>query len=200
MGLTKPSRSQDAREPIDDPDALLVTRIGQGDQEAARALVDRHLNKIVAVAFRMMDSQQEAEDVAQEVFIKVWCNAKRWEFGKAKFSSWIHRVTLNECYDRLRKRTEIPTDKIPETSDPSPDALNQLGQRETSQIVRKAVASLPERQRAALTLCHFEGHSNIETAEVMEISIEAVESLLSRGRRNLREKLSSIRSELVSSE
>ena len=89
-----------------DPDTELVRNAGAGDQRAAEALVRRHLPKMVGVARRMLNDGAEAEDVAQEVFLRVWREAPRWKPGQAKFETWMHRVALNLCYDRLRRRRE----------------------------------------------------------------------------------------------
>ena len=121
--------------------------------------------------------------------LRAWKQAPRWTPGKAKFDTWLHRVALNLCYDRLRRRREIPTEISPERPDegPSPDRgvmAAQLGAQ-----VDRALAALPERQREAIVLCHYQDLTNIEAAGLMSVSIEALESLLSRGRRTLRQTL-----------
>src|SRR5512147_367541 len=90
-----------------DPDADLVRSAGAGDAQAASALVRRHLPKMVGLARRMLGDAAEAEDVAQDVFLRVWREAPRWRPGAAKFETWMHRVALNLCYDRLRRRREV---------------------------------------------------------------------------------------------
>lgn len=172
-----------------DPDAELVARIARGDQRAAATLVERHLGRMTALARRMLGDQSEAEDVAQEVFLRVWRNAANWEPGKAKFATWMHRVAINLCYDRLRRGREIPTDAPPEQIDDAPSAYELVNAGDLARRVEQAVAALPPRQRAAVTLCHYQELSNIEAAEILEVSVEAVESLLSRGRRALRTAL-----------
>jgi RNA polymerase sigma factor (sigma-70 family) len=92
---------------IVDPDAELVRNAGAGDARAAEALVRRHLPRMVGFARRMLNDANEAEDVAQEVFLRVWREAPRWKPGAAKFETWMHRVALNLCYDRLRRRREM---------------------------------------------------------------------------------------------
>lgn len=174
---------------VEDPDAGLVALTGQGDAEAAARLVARHLPRMTALARRMLGDSAEAEDVAQDVFLKVWTQAKRWKPGAAKFETWLHRVAINACYDRLRKKKGVPLDDADERPDPGPDPEQALGQAQLSQAVDAALQTLPERQRAAITLCHYQGLGNIEAATALEISVEALESLLSRGRRALKEKL-----------
>lgn len=174
---------------VEDPDAGLVALTGQGDAEAASRLVARHLPRMTALARRMLGDSAEAEDVAQDVFLKVWTQARRWKPGAAKFETWLHRVAINACYDRLRKKKAVPLDGTDERPDPGPDPEQQLGQAQISQAVDAALQTLPERQRAAITLCHYQGLGNIEAAAALDISVEALESLLSRGRRALKEKL-----------
>src|SRR5512134_3880382 len=89
-----------------DPDASLVQNVGAGDARAAEALVRRHLPRMVGLARRMLGDASEAEDVAQDVFLRVWREAPRWKPGAAKFETWMHRVALNLCYDRLRRNRE----------------------------------------------------------------------------------------------
>lgn len=174
-------------------DDELVARVAQGDEAACAMLVGRHLPRMVALARRMMGNQADAEEVAQEVFLRVWTHAARWEPGRAQFSTWLHRVATNLCLDRLRRRTTDDIDSIPEpeSDEPGPDVL--LEQQQLADRVESALHSLPERQRAAIVLCHYQGLTNIEAAETLEISVEAVESLLGRARRALRESLATER-------
>ena len=173
-----------------DPDADLVRRVGAGDHRAAEMLVQRHLSRMTALARRMLSDAAEAEDVAQEVFLRVWRAAPKWREGQAKFETWMHRVALNLCYDRLRRRREVSDpDAGVFTPDGAPGAAEGIVAREQAGQVRRALDALPERQRAAIVLCHFQEMSNSDAAASLDISVEALESLLSRGRRALKVSL-----------
>lgn len=174
-------------------DDELVALVASGDETACRLLVDRHLSRVIAVARRMMNNQADAEEVAQEVFLRVWTHAERWEPGRAQFTTWLHRVATNLCLDRLRRRTMDDIDSIPEpvSEEPGPEEL--LEQGDLAKRVDVALKALPDRQRAAVTLTHYQGLSNIEAAAILETSVEAVESLLGRARRTLRVSLATER-------
>ncbi|MCE9523400.1 MAG: RNA polymerase sigma factor [Alphaproteobacteria bacterium] len=171
---------------VEDPDGELVARVAKGDQAAARAIMARHLPKILTLARRMLGEQAEAEDVAQDVFVRVWTHAARWQPGQAKFETWIHRVAINLCYDRLRRKKTAPIDDVPEPVDRTPGPAAKLFETQMAGAVNEALKRLPDRQREALILCHYQALTNIDAAEIMGISVEAMESLLSRGRRALK--------------
>jgi RNA polymerase sigma-70 factor (ECF subfamily) len=169
-----------------DPDDELVRRAGQGDAAAVQALVARKLRRVLSLAERMLGDAAEAEDVAQETFVRVWRNAANWRPGAAKFDTWLHRVTLNLCYDRLRRRSERPVAEPPETPDTGPAPDRGLHAADVGRRVSAAMQALPPRQREAIVLCHYQELGNIEAASLMGVSVEALESLLSRGRRALK--------------
>jgi len=166
-----------------------VLRAGQGDPAAVRALVGRKLGRVLSLAQRMLGDLAEAEDVAQDAMLRVWKQAPNWRPGAARFDTWLHRVTLNLCYDRLRKRRERPMAEPPELADPAPGADRGLIARDLGRRVDGALQALPERQREAIVLCHYQELGNIEAAALMNVSVEALESLLARGRRALRAAL-----------
>lgn len=169
----------------DDPDAELIARVGRGDAAATRAMVHAKLPRVLALARRMLGDAVEAEDVSQEAFVRVWRHAARWRPGAARFDTWLYTVTLNLCRDRLRRRR--PSGPVPqEIADPAPSPIAHLTEAAQSQAVERAVSSLPERQRDAILLVHYQDLSNIEAAAVLGVSVEALESLLARGRRSLR--------------
>jgi len=171
-----------------DLDDDLVRRAGEGDPAAIRALVTRKLPRLLSLAQRMLGDAAEAEDVAQETFIRAWKAAPRWRPGEARFDTWLHRVALNLCYDRLRRR--VPTiSEPPDQEDPGPGPDRNLQARDIGRRVDAALQGLPPRQREAIVLCHYQELTNIDAAALMEVSVEALESLLSRARRALRSAL-----------
>ena len=176
-----------------DPDEELLTRVAAGDPAAVRALVGRKLPRLLALAGRMLGDGQEAEDVAQHAFRRVWKQASKWRPGAAKFDTWLHRVALNLCYDRLRRRRELAFAEPPERADEGPAPDRGLQAADTGRRVAAAMAALPDRQREAIVLCHYQELGNIEAAAVMGVSVEALESLLGRGRRALRAALGDLK-------
>jgi RNA polymerase sigma factor (sigma-70 family) len=176
-------------------DAELVARYAAGDQSAARGLTERHAPRVYALARRMLGDTAEAEDVTQEAMLRLWKIAPAWE-DRAAVGTWLYRVATNLCIDRMRKRRPISGEPVPEVADETPGVLRSLEARERAAALEAALADLPERQRAAIVLRHFEERSNPEIAAILELSVEAVESLLARGRRALASALSGRRAEL----
>ena len=154
-------------------------------------MVEKKLGRLLSLAERLLGRRGEAEEVAQEVFVRLWKQAPHWQPGRARFDTWLHRVALNLCYDRLRRRREevLYDDADDAAADPAaaPDALLQAKQR--GRRVARALAELPQRQREALVLQYYQELTNSEAAELMGIGVEALESLLVRARRSLRERL-----------
>ncbi|TIT74962.1 MAG: RNA polymerase sigma factor, partial [Mesorhizobium sp.] len=135
-----------------DPDEELVRRIGAGDQAAVQAMVARKLPRVLSLATRMLGDAAEAEDVAQETFVRIWRHASGWRQGPARFDTWIHRVALNLCYDRLRRRREWTTGELPEVADetPLPDAGGE------GRHVQQALQRIAPRQREAIVLVYYQ--------------------------------------------
>lgn len=179
--------------------ALLAALAAQ-DAGAFRALLDRHLSSVLATARRMLGDAAEAEDVAQETMLRLWRSGGEVEILPGGLRPWLRRIAVNLSVDRLRKRGRISdTEEVPEGVE-APVQLEILEQREVAGRVSAAISALPERQRQALTLFHYEGLSQIEIASAMGISDEAVESLLARARRTLRQGLEKDWRALVSDE
>ena len=170
-----------------------MARVGRGDQAAVQTLVARKLPRMLQLAQRILNDAAEAEDVAQEVFYRAWKQAPNWKPGGARFDTWLHRVALNLCYDRLRRRREQVMAEPPEQVDTGPAPDRGLMARDTGVRVTAALGALPDRQREAVVLCHYQDLGNIEAASLMGVSVEALESLLSRGRRALRAALADLR-------
>jgi RNA polymerase sigma factor (sigma-70 family) len=179
-----------------DPDAELVARVGRGDRAAAEQLMLRHLPKMLALARRMLSNSAEAEDAVQDAFMRLWTHAARWQPGQAKFETWLYRVTLNKCFDRLRRRPTLEIDSAMEVADPASGPARNLENAALAEEIEAAMTSLPERQRSAIQLCHYQECGNIEAAEILGISVEALESLLARGRRALRARLMHLKDEV----
>jgi len=167
----------------------LLARVAAGEPQAFRGLVDRHLPTVLAIARRMLKDDAEAEDVAQETMLRLWRNAAGLELGPNGVRPWLRRVASNLCIDRVRSRRNTQVvHEVPEESAP-PAQVRYLSERELGARVDAALQALPERQRLAITLFHYEGMSQIEVGNVLGISDEAVESLLARARRALKSAL-----------
>lgn len=176
----------------DDPDDELLSRLGRGEPQAARELVARKLPRVLALAQRLLGQRAEAEEVAQESFLRAWKQAPHWRRGEARFDTWLYRVVLNLCNDRLRapsRRHEQATDELPEAADPGATPEQHYADRRMSQRVAAALAALPPRQREALVLFHYQELSQVDAAALMGVSVDALESLLARARRSLRAQL-----------
>lgn len=170
-------------------EAVLLGRVAAGEAQAFRGLVDRHLPTVLAIARRMLRDDAEAEDVAQETMLRLWRNAAGLELGPGGVRPWLRRVASNLCIDRVRaRRNTSVVEAVPEDSEPA-GQVRHLAERELGARVDAALKALPERQRLAITLFHYEGMSQIEVGEILGISDEAVESLLARGRRALKASL-----------
>jgi len=174
-----------------------MARVARRDAAACRALVERHLGRLVAFAQRVLGTRADAEDVAQEVFIRVWTHAGRYRPDRARLTTWLHRVALNLCLDRLGHRRDAPIDQVPELHDPAPAPASRLAAQDLGRRVQAALSRLPDRQRIAITLCHHQGFSGREAAEILGVSPQAVESLLARGRRAMRDQLRDVAADFL---
>lgn len=163
-----------------------MLRVQEQDGEAFEQLMRRHVRALHAYAYRLCQSTAEAEEIVQDTFLRVWSRAKTWVPDRVKFTTWLYQVTRNLCIDRFRKQSaemdsSIDLDLFPDTSSNS--------DKELVLALQQVVQQLPERQKTALVLCQIQGWTQSEVADVLRVSVEAVESLLARARRTLRTKL-----------
>ena len=190
----------------EDSDDALMRRAGSGDKAAFALLVRRHLARATALAQRITGNRSDAEEIVQEAFLRCWQKAPEWrpverpandraandrggDGATAQFGTWLYRVLVNLCLDRRRRPQPVGIEAAETVADNAADGFDETARGETSRRVQAAMAQLPERQRAALALCYFEGLGNIEAAATLDISIGALESLLVRARRALRDAL-----------
>ena len=170
-------------------DAMLLARFAQGDRAAAQVLTARLAPVVYSQAFRMLGDRAEAEDITQDSLLRLWHAAPDWQAGQAKVTTWLYRVTSNLCIDKMRKSKRQSSDAVPEMPDDGPDMERRLQDRARAQALRAALSDLPDRQKQAMVLRHLEGLSNPDVAQIMQISVEAAESLMSRGKRSLADAL-----------
>jgi RNA polymerase sigma-70 factor (ECF subfamily) len=171
-------------------DGDLLAASTAGDQQAFSRLLSRHYRPVYRVAWRMLNGNAEAEDVAQEAFLKLWQNPAQLREAKA-LRGWLMRVASNLALDRLRRRPHEELEAAEKIEDKGGATGRDLDRRTARLRVDRAIAKLPDRQKLALTLVFFEGFGNIEAAKAMDTTVEAVESLLGRAKRNLKEELAS---------
>ncbi len=177
-------------------DEVLLLNFANGDATAARLLTARLTPRVLGYAARVLGDRAEAEDVTQEAMLRLWKIAPEWQQGQAKISTWLYRVTANLCTDRLRKRRTVDLDAVAEPLDEGASAEQRLQAATRNAALEAALQTLPERQRQAVVLRHLEGLKNPEIAEVLNVTVEAVESLTARGKRALAAALAGRKEEL----
>lgn len=170
----------------EDSDDDLVARIAARDHSAMRLASERHAPMVWRVAYRMLGDATEAEDIAQESFLKLWNHAGRWQADRAGIAPWLKRVAVNQCLDRLRRKRFASNDALPEREDDAPLADRQIEAVETRQVVKDCIEALPDRQRAAVILTYYEEQANQGAADTMQLKLKALESLLVRARASLK--------------
>lgn len=166
-------------------DEELMKAICLGDQSAYQTIVKQHLTPISHYVFRILGNQKDTEDISQEVFLKLWTNAPKWDGEKAKLTTWLHRIAHNLCIDYLRKHGRVQTQESFEEEAAESEINNEAPNRDKLKLLNEAIGKLPEKQRSALTLCHYQGFSNKEAAAIMNISVKALESAIARAKRSL---------------
>lgn len=165
----------------------LLERVRDGDAEAYRVLVERHIDRAYGLALRILNNPADAEDVVQDAFVNAWLHRANWQAGRAKFSTWLYRVIMNRCIDFKRSPKGSCIDDVPEPMDKADDAVTTIHRQQVYDRLGAAVNRLPEQQKMAILLSYHEDMSNAEIAEVMATTVSSVESLLKRGRQRLRE-------------
>lgn len=195
--MTMPAQHDAAETAQGDEEGALLVAYANGDPDAGRDLTLRLAPRILAQAVRMLGDRAEAEDVTQEALIRLWKLAPDWRQGEARVTTWLYRVTANLCTDRLRRRARaVPIDTVAEPEDDRPGVSDTMMGSARMTALAAALAELPERQAQAVALRHLEGLGNPEIAEIMDITVEAVESLTARGKRALAVLLAHRKAEL----
>jgi RNA polymerase sigma-70 factor (ECF subfamily) len=166
-----------------------MARVAAGDADAFARLMERHVDGAFRIAVRILGARAEAEDAVQEAFLKLWSKAESWQPGGAKVSTWLWRVTVNLCLDARRRPAHAPLEDAAEPPDPAPRADDAIAAAQADRRVGAAVLALPDRPRAAIALVYGAGASNQTAAVALGVSIGALEQLLVRAKRSLRERL-----------
>jgi len=175
-------------------DKQLVDNLIQGDEKSFRIMVDQYRQTVVNVCFRIMLNTEDAEDIAQEVFIEVFFSIKKFR-GASKLSTWIHRIAVSKCLDEIKKRSRkkriamfgksTGLDEVVHWLSGNDFADNQIIHSEELEKLNIALNKLPEKQRIALALSKIEGLSNTEISEILEKSVSSIDSLVFRAKQNL---------------
>lgn len=171
-----------------DQNAQLMKRVAEGDADVFRTLVARHQASVMNVIYRFIGDRTEAEDLAQETFIRVWQSRKQYE-PRAKFTTYLYKIVTNLCLNYIRRKQILSTDCLTETVSDELSPATQLVKREANTIIKDAIGALPSNQKMAVILHRFENLSYKEISEAMKISLPAVESLLHRASLKLTELL-----------
>ena len=189
-------------------EAALVKLVERKNQAAFKKLLDIHLSGINRYTVRMIGNASNAEDITQEVFLRLWTRAESYKPESSKLSTWLHNIAHNLCIDYFRKNNRFvqnPSENYQSDDNPLVASMSahtnsaetsggaepdqELAKSTQQRDVKQALMALPERQRSAIIMCHYQGISNKDAAHIMEISVDALESLLSRGRLKLRKLL-----------
>lgn len=171
-------------------DEVLLHHIQNGSAEAFSELVARHTNKFYSVSYRFTANQEDAEDIVQDAFIKLWNKPKMWDKNKkAKFTTWFYKVVINICLDYNKKLKHLPLPEDMEITDEKPIQDKIIDEKHKRFILERSIRELPERQQIALNLCFYEGLSNQEAANIIGINLKALQSLLMRAKASLKTKI-----------
>jgi RNA polymerase sigma-70 factor, ECF subfamily len=174
-------------------DADLIAAHAAGDPHAFAELVRRHRDRMWAVALRTLRDPEEAADALQDAFISAFRAAASFR-AEAQVTTWLHRIVVNACLDRIRRRQARPTVPLPETGPGEPVADGDaMADRETRLVVGEALAALPEEQRVPIVLVDVEGYSVADTAKLLGIAEGTVKSRCARGRAKLAKTLGHLR-------
>jgi RNA polymerase sigma-70 factor, ECF subfamily len=195
---TSPSQDEVAgRLESNERDVELMGKVGAGDIRAFEELVERHQRAVIGTVAKMLGNASDAEDIAQQVFVRIWKSAVRYE-AQAKFTTWLFTITRNLVFNEVRRRQRKPTVSVDEREETthrtvedlqavSPD--DEMLQTELEEAIDRAIQGLPDKQRMAVVLRRYEEMPYEEIAAVLEMSIPAVKSLLFRARAHLKEAL-----------
>lgn len=170
-------------------DAALVARIAAGDETAFRHFADRHVGRMLRLAQSILGSAAEADEVAQDALLRVWRHAGRWDAARGQPGTWVHTIVARLCVDRLRLRRHEPIEAAHDVADPAPTVVEALASGQEALALRAALASLPERQRVAISLFYHEELGGAEAAATLGITLRAYWSLLERARQALRDRM-----------
>ena len=171
-------------------DAPLLARIQEGDHAAFATLVERHGQRFYRLAYRFVRQRAEAEDIVQEAFLKLWVEPTRWRADRnAAFTTWFSRIIINRCLDARRKKNPLPLTEAMEVADTHTGAEDALIDAQRQRRLEIEIAQLPKRQQTALNLCFSDGISNQEAADIMQLPLKALQSLLMRAKTTLKQRL-----------
>ena len=166
-----------------------MVRVQHQDRGAFAVLVERHLDGIHSFNYRFTRHADDAADLAQETFLRVWSSAHTWRPNRVRFTTWLYRIARNLCIDAHRRQRETEELDPGATAADGPGPDEAPGRERLLRVLDHELAELPERQRTALLLCHRLGMTNRQAGDVLEVSVDALESLLARARRTLRLRL-----------
>lgn len=177
---------------------MLVGAVARGDAAAFRQLTDKYLVAVHRLAARMLGDPNEAEEVAQDTFLKLWTHAGSWRPASSDNAllPWLRSLAMNACIDRLRRRRFHTGEEVPERVDDGPSPVDQIDRHRVGALVARALRSLPDRQRAAIVLTYYEELSNADAAAAMDLHLKAFESLLLRARQAMKLAIASMGIEL----
>lgn len=176
---------------------MLMQRVAEGDQHVIQMILQQHLPRIYNLAYRIAKNEADAEEISQEAFLKLWQQSTSWK-ANAQISTWLYRVAYNLSIDLYRKTRLHPSEDVtPDIMDHQPSPQTQLEHSQRQKSLQQAIDSLPERQKIAVTLVYQQEMSQKQASLLLNISLDAFESLLSRGRRALRQALMSHKQDMI---